>query len=151
MTFASNDTADVADLGAAAVDSLKSREGDKTLLKEQLAADRHDRLVARTTKWRLSMRPPPDETTASRLDWGCRVTNPSFPARPSPVDDRHPRGKARSSSSLGSDPRQIHMLPAPNQSRQDRTNDRRDPEQPELADIGTSREERGASAASRVD
>jgi hypothetical protein len=68
MTFASNDTADVADLGAAAVDSLKSREGDKTLLKEQLAADRHDRLVARTTKWRLSMRPPPDEATASRLD-----------------------------------------------------------------------------------
>jgi hypothetical protein len=68
MTFASNGTADVADLGAVAVYSLTSREGDKTLLKEQLAADRRDHLVAPTTKWRLSTRPPLDETTASPLD-----------------------------------------------------------------------------------
>jgi hypothetical protein len=52
MIFASKSTAGVADLGAATLDPLESREADKTVLKEDLAADRYDHLVARATRWR---------------------------------------------------------------------------------------------------
>jgi hypothetical protein len=43
------------------------------------------------------------------------------------------------------------MLPPPDQSGQGRTQQRRQPEQPELLDIGAAGEQRRAGAASRVD